>query len=130
MASMLNLLLALVHTALSSFKSHHHLALENLALRQQLSMLKQSVKQPRVSPTDRLFWVLLSKYVEGWRTMLHALHPDSVVRWHREGFRRYWRWKSRRRRVDRPPVDIEIRELIRQMQSVNVGWGAPRIHGE
>jgi transposase InsO family protein len=62
--------------------------------------------------------------------MLHALHPDTVVRWHRESFRRYWRWKSRRRRGGRPPVDIEIRKLIRQMQSVNVGWGAPRIHGE
>jgi len=130
MASMLNLLLALLHTAHSSFKSHRHLALENLALRQQLAMLKQSTKRPRVSPIDRLFWVLLSKYVEGWRTMLHALHTDTVVRWHREGFRRYWRWKSRRRRVGRPPVDTEIRKLIRQMQSANVGWGAPRIHGE
>jgi hypothetical protein len=63
MASMLNLLLALLYTALSSFKSHRHLALENLTLRQQLAMLKKSVKRPRVSPTDRLFWVLLSKYV-------------------------------------------------------------------
>jgi transposase InsO family protein len=62
--------------------------------------------------------------------MLHALHPDTVVRWHREGFRRYWRWKSRRRGRGRPPVDKEIRKLIREMQSANVGWGAPRIHGE
>ena len=126
MISMRNLLLALLHTAHSSFKTHHHLALENLALRQQLAMLKQSVKRPRVSPTDRLFWMLLSKYVEGWRTMLHALHPDTVVRWHRGGFRRYWRWKSRRRGVSRPPIDTEIRTLIRQMQSVNVGWRARR----
>jgi putative transposase len=62
--------------------------------------------------------------------MLHALHPDTVVRWHREGFRRYWRWKSRHRRAGRPPLDAEIRTLIRQMQSANIGWGAPRIHGE
>jgi putative transposase len=62
--------------------------------------------------------------------MLHALHPDMVVRWHREGFRLYWTWKSRRQRVGRPPVDKEIRKLIRQMQSENIGWGAPRIHGE
>ena len=129
MASMLNLLLALLHTAHSSFKSHRHLALENLALRQQLAMPEQSVERPRESPTDRLFW-MLSKYVDGWRAMLHALHPDNVVRWHRRGFRRHWPWKSRRRRVGRPLVDIEIRKLIRQMQSVNVGWGAPRIHGE
>ena len=59
--------------------------------------------------------------------MLHALHPDTVVRWHREGFRLYWTWKSRRQRVGRPHVDKEIRKLIRQMQSANVGcWGAPR----
>jgi hypothetical protein len=93
-------------------------------------MLKPSVKRPRVSPVDRLFWVLFSKYVHGWRAMLHALHPDTVVRWHREGFRLYWTWKSRRQRVGRPSVDKEIRKLIRQMQSTNVGWGAPRIHGE
>ncbi|MCP4192235.1 MAG: integrase, partial [Planctomycetaceae bacterium] len=62
--------------------------------------------------------------------MLHALHPDTVVRWHREGFRRYWCWKSRRRGPGRPPIDRVIRKLIREMQSANVGWGAPRIHGE
>ena len=62
--------------------------------------------------------------------MLHALHPDTVVRWHRQGFRFYWRWKSRSPKPGRPPVDTEIRKLIRQMQLTNVGWGAPRIHGE
>jgi putative transposase len=114
----------------SLFKSRRRLTLENLALRQQLAMLKPSVKRPQVSPADRLFWILFSKYVDGWRTMLHALHPDTVVRWHREGFKHYWTWKSRRQRVGRPPVDKEIRKLIQQMQSANVGWGAPRIHGE
>jgi transposase InsO family protein len=83
-----------------------------------------------VSTIDRVFWVLFSKYVDGWRAMLHALHPDTVVRWQRESFRRYWRWKSRRRGAGRPPIDREIRKLIREMQSANVGWGAPRIHGE
>ena len=130
MASMLSRLLAVLNTVLSLFKSQRQLALENLALRQQLAMLKPSVKRPRVSPVDRLFWVLFSKYVDGWRAMLHALHPDTVVRWHREGFRRYWRWKSRRRGAGRPPIDAEVRKLIRQMQSSNTGWGAPRIHGE
>jgi hypothetical protein len=67
---------AFVH---SLFKSRRQLTLENLALRQQLAMLRQSVKRPRVSPVDRLFWVLFSKYVGGWRAMLHALHPDTVV---------------------------------------------------
>ncbi len=62
--------------------------------------------------------------------MLHALHPDTVVRWHREGFRCYWNRISRRQRAGRLPIDSEIRKLIRQMQSANIGWGAPRIHGE
>ena len=127
---MLNHLLAALIAFCSLFKSHRQLALENLALRQQLAMLKLSVKRPRVSATDRLFWVLFSRYVDAWRAMLHTLHPDTVVRWHREGFRRYWRWKSRRRAAGRPPIDREIRELILEMQSANVGWGAPRIHGE
>ena len=98
----------------SLFKSRHQLRLENLALRQQLAMLKPSVKRPQVSPADRLFWILFSKYVDGWRTMLHALHPDTVVRWHREGFKHYWTWKSRRQRVGRPPVDKEIRSSVRE----------------
>ena len=62
--------------------------------------------------------------------MLHVLHPDTVVRWHRDSFRRYWSWKSRRRHAGRPRIDTDLRELIVQMQSTNVGWGAPRIHGE
>ncbi len=114
----------------SLFKSRRQLTLENLALRQQLAMLKLSVKRPRVTPVDRLFWVLFSKYVDGWRQMLHALHPDTVVRWHRQGFRFYWRWKSRGPKPGRPAIDAGLRKLIREMQSTNVGWGAPRIHGE
>ena len=62
--------------------------------------------------------------------MLHALHPDTVVRWHREGLRRYWRCKSRRRRVGRPPFNRGIPKLIQETQSANIGWAAPRIHGE
>jgi len=127
---MLGRLYALVKTVQSIFMSQRQLTLENLALRQQLAMLKPSVKRPRVSTLDRLFWILFSRYVDGWRAMLHALHPDTVVRWHREGFRRYWIWKSRRQHVGRPSVEIEIRKLIRQMQAANMGWGAPRIHSE
>jgi transposase InsO family protein len=127
---MLHRVLALLTTLSWLFQSHRRLALENLALRQQLAMLKSSVKRPRASALDRLFWVLFAKYVNGWRAMLHALHPDTVVRWHREGFRRYWRWKSQHRRLGRPPIDSGIRKLIQGMQSANIGWGAPRIHGE
>ena len=127
---MLSRLIAVLKTGCSLFKSRRQLTLENLALRQQLAMLKSSVKRLRVSHADRLFWVLFSKNVNGWRSMLYALHPDTVVRWHREGFRRYWAWKSCRQHAGRPTIDIEIRKLIRQMQAANIGWGAPRIHGE
>jgi hypothetical protein len=88
----------------SLFKSHRQLLLENLALKQQLAMLQLSVKRPRASVTDRNFWILFSRYVDGWRNTLHALHADTVVRWHRQGFRLYWRWKSRGPRPGRPPI--------------------------
>lgn len=101
---------------------------ENLALRQQLAMLQRTCKRAQPTPLDRLYWIVFSRCVDGWRAMLHTLHPDTVVRWHREGFRHYWRWKSRR--IGRPRIDPDIRRLIREMQSANVGWGAPRIHGE
>ena len=87
-------------------------------------MLQQSVKRPRVSTVDRAFWILFSRYVDGWRNTLHALHPDTVVRWHRRGFRLYWRWKSRGARPGRPPIDKALRKLIREMQATHIGWGA------
>ncbi len=121
---MLSLLFGVLKTVRSSFKSRGQLTLENLALRQQLAMLRQSVKRPRVSHADRMFWILFAKYVDGWRAMLHALHPDTVVRWHREGFRRYWRWKSRRRHPGRPLIDPALRKLIREMQS-RISAGVP-----
>ena len=115
---------------LSLTKSRRQLLLENLALRQQVTMLRQSVKRPRTTTADRLFWVLLSRHVDGWRQMLHSLHPDTVVRWHRQGFRLYWRCRSRGPKPGRPAIDTGLRKLIRDMQASNIGWGAPRIHGE
>jgi hypothetical protein len=104
------------------------LALENLALRQPVALLKRSVKRLRVTRIDRLFWVAFARYVDHWKSMLHVLHPGTVVRWHREEFRRYWTRKNRR--VGRPPVEGELGTLIRTMQAENLTWGASRIHGE
>ena len=73
---------------------------------------------------------MVSRYVDVWRPMLHALHPDTVVRWHRQGFRVYWRWKSRGSKPGRPTIDRALGKLIQEIQSTNIGWGAPRIHGE
>jgi len=79
---------------------------------------------------ERLFWVLLYRCWPGCLQTLRLFQPDTLVRWHRKGFRFYWRWKSCRGQDGRPAIDQEVRELIRTMSRDNVGWGAPRIHGE
>ena len=115
---------------ISALKTRRELALENLALRQQLAVLYRSVKRPRLSDVDRGFWVLLRRIWTDWERVLVIVKPETVVRWHRSGFRRYWTWKSRRGRAGRPRVAPEIRELIRDMSRANPLWGAPRVHGE
>jgi transposase InsO family protein len=108
---------------------HRELALENLALRQQLAVCKARQPRPRLTEIDRIFWVLLSRLWTGWLDSLLVVRPETVIGWHRRGFGRYWAWKSRRR-SGRPAVDAEIRDLIRRMSRANPLWGAPRIHGE
>jgi putative transposase len=126
---MLRLLSALVPAFVSAFRSRRDLALENLALRQQLSTLA-SRQRPSLSSADRAFWVALRHLWSGWRRVLVIVQPDTVVRWHRAGFRLYWARLSRRTRPPgRPPLPSEVRSLIRRMASEN-DWGAPRIHGE
>jgi putative transposase len=104
---------------------------EILALRHQLGVLRQAApKRPHLTRTDRLLWVLLSGVWAGWRRSVQIVQPATVGRWHRRAFARYWKWRSRRRRVGRPAVARDIRALIRQMRFANPLWGAPRIHGE
>ena len=117
-----------IGTLRSAVRSHHELVLENLALPHQLAVFKQRYPRPRLKDSDRLFWVLLRRLWCNWRTALHVVQPVTVVLWPRQGFKYYWRWKSRGR--GRPKLDPEIRALIRQMCLSNPGWGAPRIHGE
>ena len=121
---------SLLHSLVSAFETRRSLALENLALRQQLAVLQRSAKRPRVSNVDRGFWVLLRRIWPDWNSVLIIVKPETVVRWHRAGFRRYWTWKSRPRRPGRPSVAPEVRELIRDMSRSNPLWGAPRVHGE
>ncbi len=106
------------------------LAAENLALRQQLAVLKDRTKQPRLRKRDRIFWVWLSRLWTGWRSALLILRPATVVAWHRQGGKLYWRWKSRTGKVGRPRIDAEIRNLIQRMSRENPLWGAPRIQSE
>jgi len=111
------------------FRSRDELMLENLALRQQLAIFKDKRPRPRLDNPARAFWVGLRSAWPSWMDALILVRPETVARWHRQGFRLYWRRKGRARRVGRPRVSREVRELIRRMATEN-GWGAPRIHGE
>jgi putative transposase len=106
------------------------LAAENLALRQQLGVLQRSCKRPRLRRRDRVFWVWPSRLWQGWRSCLIVVQPATVVRWHRQGFRLYWRWRSRSNKAGRPSLDAEVQQLIRRMCRENPLWGAPRIESE
>jgi putative transposase len=121
---------SLLRSLLSALKTRRSLSLENLALRQQLAVLRSSVKRSQLSNVDPGFWVLLRRIWTDWERVLVIVKPETVVRWHRAGFRRYWAWKSRRRRPGRPGVAPELRKLIRDISRANPLWGAPRVHGE
>jgi putative transposase len=128
MLCLLRLLFALL---VRSVRSRRHLLLENLALRQQLAVLERRCSRPRFSTPDRLFWVILRRLWPEWRRALILVQPETVIGWHRAGFKLYWKWLSRHRpSVGRRSVSRELRELIFRMVAENSTWGAPRIHGE
>jgi putative transposase len=104
--------------------------MENLALRHQLEVLKRNTKTPRLKNRDRLLWVVLVRLWNDWRKPLIFVQPETIIRWHKKGFRLYWRWKSRLRWPGRKSVPRDVRDLIRTMSRDNPLWGAPRIHGE
>ncbi|MEX2172312.1 MAG: integrase core domain-containing protein [Pirellulales bacterium] len=101
---------------------------EIVVLRQQLAVFKREQPRPRLRRRDRIFWVWLSRVWIDWRSALVIVQPETVVRWHRSGFRLYWRFKSRK--SGRPKVTTEVRQLIRRMARENPLWGAPRIQAE
>jgi putative transposase len=113
------------------FQSDRSLLLENLALRQQLAVLTRKHPRPRMRTVDKIFWVLARCFWSAWKQSLVLVNPETVVRWHRTGFRLYWSLISRaRRRVGRKKLSKEVRDLIFQMVTESPTWGAPRIHGE
>jgi len=127
---MLRLMVLFFGVLVRALGSRRDLVLENLALRQQLATYKCRNRRPRIGAADRAFWVMLHQLWDRWRDALVVVKPDTVVRWHRAGFRRYWSWLSRRRRSEgRPAIDADVRALIHRMALDN-SWGAPRIHGE
>ncbi len=123
----LRVLFALIRNILAD---RAELVTENLALRQQLAALEYSSKRPKLRKRDRIFWVWLSKLWPNWRSVLLIVQPETVVRWHQQGFKIYWRWKSRSKTAGRPKIDREIRNLIRRMSRENPLWGTPRIQSE
>jgi transposase InsO family protein len=127
---MIGLLCFVVAVLASPFKSKIRLEAENATLRHQLVVLRRKLKgRARLTSNDRWFFVQLYRWFPSILPVLMIIRPETLVRWHRAGFRRYWRWKSRRR-GGRPPIEAELRALIRQMSRENLLWGAPRIHGE
>jgi len=105
------------------FRSRQSLLIENLALRQQLAVFKRQRRRPRLTGTDKLFWLLLHRFWSSWKTVLTVVSPDTVVRWHRAGFQLYWRLICRvRKRVGRRPVTEEVRKLIFKMMAENPTW--------
>ena len=124
-------LISLVLNLLAAvFKSKSRLEAENAALRQQLIVLQRRVRgRVRFNNGDRLFFVQLYRWFPSILAAMLIIRPETLVRWHRAGFRRYWRWKSRAR-GGRPQIGSDLRALIRRMSIENPLWGAPRIHGE
>ena len=114
----------------SLFKSRARLEAENLVLRQQVNVLRRQIaKRPQLNNTDRFLLVWLYRWFPSVLSAIAIVRPETIIRWHRAGFRAYWRWRSRDR-VGRPRVSAELRTLIGEMSRANRLWGAPHIHGE
>jgi putative transposase len=125
-----SVLIAFFAVLASSFRTSASLRAEILALRHQLAVLQANApRRLRLKRSDRVLWVLLSRWFPGWRQCLRIVQPATVIAWHRRAFALYWTRKSRRW-PGRPQVTAEIRALIQHMSQTNPLWGAPRIHGE
>src|ERR1700694_1754698 len=127
---MIGLLCFVLAALASAFKSKIRLEAENAALRHQLIVLRRKLRgRVKLANSDRWFFIQLYRWFPSILKVLTVIRPETLVRWHRAGFRGYWRWKSRSL-GGRPQIDTELRVLIRRMSVENPLWGAPRIHGE
>jgi putative transposase len=126
MADLLRILLQFLRAAC---RSRRELALEHLALRHQLVVLRRKHPRAVLKDRDRLFWIALSRLWGGWREALAMVKPETVVMWHRKGFRAYW-GRNCGPGPGRPRIDRELRDLIHRMAEANPLWGAPKVHGE
>jgi putative transposase len=128
---MFAIIFSLFHSIRQTLRTRTALHAEILALRHQLLVLQRSKRshKVRLEIADRIFWVWLSQLWNAWRSALVIVKPETVIAWHRQGFRLYWSWESRHRQ-GRPCLPKEVIDLIRKMSSANPRWGAPKIHGE
>jgi transposase InsO family protein len=127
---MIGLLLFVLAVLVSPFKSKLRLEAENAVLRHQLNVLRRRLHgRARLTNSDRWFFIQLYRWFPSILQVLTIIRPETLVRWHRAGFRHYWRWKSRSP-GGRPQIETDLRALIRRMSVENPLWGAPRIHGE
>jgi putative transposase len=127
---MYNILISLFSALLAGFRSRLALQTEILALRHQIIVLKRSVNRPKIRVWDRFLWIWLLRFWPEWRSTLVIVKPETVIAWHRKGFRLFWTWKCRHSKSGRPGISKDVRDLIRTMSKNNSLWGAPRIHGE
>jgi hypothetical protein len=127
---MIAVLRSLAMFIIELFKSRRRLEVENLVLRHQLSIaLRRAPASIRLRGSDRALLVWMTRLWPSTLGSVQVVQPETILRWHRAGFKAFWRWKSRNR-AGRPKVERELRDLIRRMSSENPLWGAPRIHGE
>ena len=126
---MFEVIIAVLRSLAAGLLPRRQLVLENLALRHQLLVLSRNAKRPRFRNPDRLLWIVLRAVWSRWEKAVVIIQPQTVIGWHRAGFRRYWRWKSRRR-DGRPSLEPELIQLIRRMWQANPTWGSPRIRDE
>ncbi len=115
----------------ATLRSQQHLVLENIALRQQLAVLSRQSRRPRLEPTARLFWSFLSRLWSRWQSAVVVVQPETVIRWQRTAWQRYWTWKCRQGgSPGRSRIPKEVQELIRRLARENPRWGSLRIVGE
>ena len=126
---MVEFILSVVAVIRVFLRSRSDTALELLALRQQVAVLERKRPRPHLNSLDRIFWTTLRRFWPCWTDVLVIVKPETVIGWHRAGFRFYWRWRSLPR-GGRPKITEEIRALIRRLAEQNPDWGAPKIHGE
>src|SRR5258705_792937 len=126
----MHLVLALLGALRAGLGARTDLVRENLALRRQLALLRRRSRLPRFGPLDRLFWIWLSQRWARWRERLNVVRPETVIRWHRQGFRAFLELEVPAGPNRKTALDCEVAKLVRTMALANPLWGAPRIHGE